>query len=128
MLKQIALAVSALAFAAAASAKLPDPTPEQKAAAALAAAKTGHTAKVDAYKTCLVQSKIADEYLKQQRAQGKSYTPEATAACADPGPFVAPAAATTPTGMTPAGSTQAAAAPAQASPAAKPSSAAPVKK
>jgi hypothetical protein len=112
MLKHIVLALSALSLAAAGSAKLPDPTPEQKAAAALAAAKTAHNAKVDAYTLCLAQTKVADDYLKQQRAQGKTYTPDATPACVNPGPFVAPAA-TTPTGMTPAGPAQAAAAPAQ---------------
>ena len=127
MLKHIVLAVSALACAVVV-AKLPDPTPEQKAAAALNAAKSAHSAKVDSYQTCLVQHKIADAYVKTQRAQGKTYTPEATPACADPGPFVAPAAATTPTGMTPAGPGQAAtAAPAQPG-AANPSAAAPAKK
>jgi hypothetical protein len=120
MLKHIVFALSALAFGAAGLAKLPDPTPEQKAAAALASAKSAHAAKVDSYKLCLVQSKIADAYGNQQKAQGKAYAPEATPACADPGPFVAPtAAATTPTGMTPAGTTQAAPAPA-AKPAAAP--------
>jgi hypothetical protein len=119
MLKHIVFALSALAFGAAGSAKLPDPTPEQKAAAALAAAKTAHGGKVDAYKLCLVQTSVAEEYIKQQRAQGKAYTPEATAACVNPGPFVPPAS-TTPTGMTPAAPAPAAA-PAQGG-------AAPVKK
>jgi len=114
MLKHIVLAVSGLAFAAGAVAKLPAPTPEQQAAATLAAAKTAHSAKVDSYETCVEQTKIAEAYIKQQKAQGKTYTPEATPACANPGPFVAPA--TTPTGMTPAQGTappSQAAAPAQ---------------
>jgi len=114
MLKHIVLALSGLAFAAAGLAKLPPPTPEQQAAAALTAAKAAHAAKVDAYETCMEQSKIADAYIKQQKAQGKAYTPEATPACVNPGAFVPPPA-------TPA----AAAAPAQAAAAPAPTAAAP---
>ncbi len=92
MLKHIIIAVCGLAFAAAGSAKLPAPTPEQQAAAALNAAKAAHAGKVDAYTLCLSQAKVADEYIKQQKAKGKAYTPEATPACVNPGPFVPPAA------------------------------------
>ncbi len=115
MLKHFIIALCGFAFAAAGLAKLPEPTPEQKAAAAQNAAKAAHTAKADAYKQCLVQSQLADAYLKEQRAKGKSYTPEPTPGCVNPGPFVAPA-------MTAVGTTppQAAAAPTQsAGPAAK---------
>ena len=103
------IAACGLAFAAAGLAKLPAPTPEQQAAATLNAAKSAHAAKVDSYQLCMVESRIADAYIKDQKAKGKDYTPEATPACANPGPFVAPA-------MTPAGTTppaQPAAAPAQ---------------
>ena len=117
MLKQIVLGFSGLAFAITGLAKLPPPTPEQQAAATLAAAKTAHSAKVDAYETCMEQSKLADAYIKQQKAQGKTYTPEATPACANPGPFVPP----TPAPAAAAAPAQAAAAPAQPA-------AAPVKK
>ena len=110
MLKHIVLGLSALAFAVAGLAKLPPPTPEQQAAAALAAAKTAYAAKVDAYETCMEQSKIADAYVKQQKALGKTYAPEATPACANPGPFVPPAPAPAAAAAAPA---QAAAAPAQ---------------
>jgi len=91
MLKHIIVAVCGLAFAAAGLAKLPAPTPEQQAAAALNAAKAAHAGKVDAYTLCVSQAKVADEYIKQQKANGKAYTPEATPACVNPGPFVPPA-------------------------------------
>ena len=111
MLKQLIVVFCGTAFAASGLAKLPAPTPEQQAAAALAAAKSAHAAKVDSYDLCMAQARVADAYIKQQKAQGKSYTPEATPACANPGPFVAPpaAAATTQTGMTPAAPAQPAA-------------------
>jgi hypothetical protein len=92
MLKHIIVAVCGLAFAAAGLAKLPAPTPEQQAAAALNAAKAAHAGKVDAYTLCVSQAKVADEYIKQQKAKGKVYTAEATPACVNPGPFVPPAA------------------------------------
>jgi hypothetical protein len=93
MLKHIIIAACGLAFAAAGLAKLPAPTPEQQAAAALNAAKAAHAGKVDAYTLCLSQTKVADAYVQQQKAAGKVYTPEATPACVNPGPFVPPAAA-----------------------------------
>jgi hypothetical protein len=93
MLKHIIVAVCGLGFAAAGVAKLPAPTPEQQAAAALNAAKAAHAGKVDAYALCLSQAKVADDYIKQQKAMGKAYAPEATPACVNPGPFVPPAAA-----------------------------------
>jgi hypothetical protein len=92
MLKHIFIAVGGLAFAVAGLAKLPAPTPEQQAAAALNAAKAAHAGKVDAYTLCMSQAKVADAYVQQQKAGGKVYTPEATPACVNPGPFVPPAA------------------------------------
>lgn len=86
------IAACGIAFAATGFAKLPPPTPEQQAAAALAAAKAAHAAKVDAYKLCLAEARVADAYVKEQKAKGKVYTPEATPACVDAGPFVPPAA------------------------------------
>ena len=38
------------------------------------------------------QTKVAESYIKEQKASGKVYTPEATPACVNPGPFVPPAA------------------------------------
>jgi hypothetical protein len=92
MLKHTIFAVCAIGLAGAAVAKLPPPTPEQQASAALAAAKTAHAGKVDAYALCLSQTKVADAYIKEQKAKGKVYTPEATPACVNPGPFVPPPA------------------------------------
>ncbi len=92
MLKHITIAVCGLAFVAAGSAKLPAPTPEQQAAAALNAAKAAHAGKVDAYTLCLSQTRVAESYIKEQKAAGKTYTPDATPACTNPGPFVPPAA------------------------------------
>jgi hypothetical protein len=92
MLKHIFIAACALAFTSAGVAKLPAPTPEQQATAALNAAKAAHAAKVDAYTLCMSQTKVAESYIKEQKASGKAYTPEATPACVNPGPFVPPAA------------------------------------
>lgn len=121
MLKHITIAVCGLALAAAVSAKLPAPTPEQQAAAALNAAKAAHAGKVDAYTLCLSQTKVSEAYIKDQKAAGKVYTPEATPACVNPGPFVpppaAPVAAAAP--AQPAAAPTAPAAPAQPAPAAK---------
>lgn len=66
-------------------AKLPAPTPEAAAAADLAKAKTAHAGKVGAYKLCLSQNDVANKYRKAGAP--------APAACTNPGPFVAPAAA-----------------------------------
>lgn len=92
MRKHIIIAVCGLAFAAAGLAKLPAPTPEQQAAAALNAAKAAHAGRVDAYALCMSQAKVAGEYIQAQKAKGKTYTPDATPACVNPGPFVPPAA------------------------------------
>lgn len=93
MLKHTAVCLIGLAFAVAGAAKLPDPTPEQQEAAALAAAKSAHAGKMDSYALCVAQNKVATEYIKQQKAAGKNYTPEAMPPCVSPGPFVPPAAA-----------------------------------
>ena len=69
MLKHIVIAVCGLAFAVAGVAKLPAPTPEQQAAAALNAAKAAHAGKVDAYALCMSQTKVADAYVKEQKAE-----------------------------------------------------------
>jgi hypothetical protein len=121
MPRNIIIAVCGLAFAAAGLAALPPPTPEQKAAAALNAAKAAHAAKVDAYTLCVSQTKVADAYIKEQKAQGKVVTPEATPACVSPGPFVPPA-------ETPAAAAAPAAAPAQSAAAPAQPAAAPAKK
>ena len=80
-------------------AKLPPPSPEAKAAAAESAAKAAWTDKVNAYKLCVVQDRIAAAYKKTSMAAGKDAVQTAPAAsgaapapasfpaCADPGPF-----------------------------------------
>lgn len=87
-----ALILSAL-LAAPAFAKLPAPNDEAKAKAAAAAAKTAWTDKVAAYQLCQAMNRSAEHYRKSEKAAGRE-APAAveTPGCADPGPFVAPAA------------------------------------
>jgi hypothetical protein len=66
-------------------AALPPLTPEQAEAAALTKAKAAYGDRVGAYKLCLAQNKVADQF----RVSG---TP-APAACVAPPPFVPPVAA-----------------------------------
>ena len=122
-MKHIIVALGGLCLTAAAVAKLPPPTPEQQAAAALNAAKAAHAAKVDAYTLCLSQTKVAETYIKEQKTAGKVYTPEATPACVNPGPFVPPS----PAPVAAAASAPAPAQPAAPAAAAKPAAAAPKK-
>lgn len=78
------LALCAAGLCSLASAKLPAPSPEAAAKAAEAAAKTAWAGKVDNYKLCLSQDKVAAHYRKTT----PSAKPAASAAaCADPGPF-----------------------------------------
>ena len=85
-MKSIAVFIAALSLSVSALAKLPAPNDEAKAKAAEAAAKTAHAGKVDGYKLCKSQDKVAARY----RKSGK---PVATPPCADPGPFKPAAAA-----------------------------------
>ena len=87
MKKIIALTLFAFAGTSAMAA-LPPLTPEQAEAAALTKAKAAYGDKVGAYKLCLSQNKVADQY----RVPG---TP-APAACVAPPPYVAPTAAAAP--------------------------------
>ena len=68
-----------------ASAKLPAPSPEAAAKAAEAAAKAAWAGKVDNYKLCKSQDRVAAHYRKTT----PSAKPAAAtgAACTDPGPF-----------------------------------------
>ena len=66
-------------------AALPPLTPEQAEAAALTKAKAAYSDRVGAYKLCLAQNKVADQF----RVPG---TP-APAACTAPPPFTPPVAA-----------------------------------
>ena len=79
------LALCAGGLCSVALAKLPAPSPEAAAKAAEAAAKAAWAGKVDNYKLCLSQDKVAAHYRKTT----PSAKPAAAggAACADPGPF-----------------------------------------
>ena len=83
--RSTALALCAASLCTLASAKLPAPSPEAAAKAAEASAKTAWAGKVDGYKLCLSQDKVAAHYRKTT----PSAKPAAAggAACADPGPF-----------------------------------------
>ncbi len=88
-MKKSMVLFAALAFSALAAAKLPPLSPEAKAKADEAAAKTAWSGKVDAFKLCLAQDRVASHYRSHVPA-GRP-TPGAavsTPACADPGPFV----------------------------------------
>lgn len=84
-LRTALLALGTACTCAVALAKLPPPAPEAAAKAAEAAAKTAWAGKVDNYKLCLSQDKVAAHYRKTNPA-AKPAAPGA-AACADPGPF-----------------------------------------
>ena len=84
MKKIIAFTFCALASAAA-FATLPPLTPEAQEAANLAKAKAAYGDRVGAYKLCLAQNKVADQF----RMPG----PPAPGACTAPPPFVAPVTA-----------------------------------
>lgn len=80
------IALTLFAFVgSSAMAALPPLTPEQAEAAALTKAKAAYGDRVGAYKLCLSQNKVADQF----RVPG---TP-APAACVAPPPFVPPVAA-----------------------------------
>ncbi|HWP20936.1 MAG TPA: hypothetical protein VNO84_17535 [Burkholderiaceae bacterium] len=90
-MKRLLIACAVAWGAGAAFAKLPPPSPEAQAKAAEAKAKADHTAKVDAYKLCLSQDRVAAHYRAQMKATGKDAKPAtSTAACVDPGPYQAP--------------------------------------
>lgn len=68
-----------------AAAKLPPPSPEAAAKAAEAGAKAAWAGKIDSYKLCMVQDKVAAHYRQTTPSAKPAMT--AGAACADPGPF-----------------------------------------
>lgn len=78
----ISLALGSLACVAAA--KLPPPGPQAQAKAAEAAARAAWAGKVEAYKLCLAQDRVAAQY---RRTTQDAKPAAATPACADPGPF-----------------------------------------
>lgn len=79
------VALGAASVCALAAAKLPPPSPEAAAKAAEAAAKTAWSGKVDNYKLCLAQDRVAAHYRKT--TPGAKPAASTGAACMDPGPF-----------------------------------------
>ncbi len=93
-MRTLLLSLIATAFAGAALAKLPPLSDEAKAKAAEAAAKTAHGNKVADFQLCRSMEKVAAQYRAEAAKAGKAANkPTETPACADPGPFVPPAAA-----------------------------------
>ena len=88
-MKKHLLMIAALALCGAASAKLPPLSAEAKAKADEAAARTAWQGKVDAYKLCRAQDRVAARYRASVPA-GRPAPGEVvgTPACTDPGPFV----------------------------------------
>ncbi|MGE8686167.1 MAG: hypothetical protein ACN6PJ_03455 [Achromobacter sp.] len=87
-MKKIAAILLVLGAAPVAHAKLPPPSAEAQARAAETAAKAAWSAKVDAYKLCQAQDRVAALYYEKTKAAGKTTRPPmATAGCQDPGPF-----------------------------------------
>ncbi|HNK19131.1 MAG TPA: hypothetical protein PLG92_12260 [Piscinibacter sp.] len=96
-MRTLLLALISTAFAGAALAKLPPLSDEAKAKAAEAAAKTAHGNKVADYQLCRSMEKVVARYRAEATKAGKTPAkPVDTPACADPGPFVPPAAAPAP--------------------------------
>lgn len=88
-MKKALIALAAVMVAGGAAAKLPPLSDEAKVKADDAKAKAAWGDKIAAYKLCQSQDKVAAHYLKS-----KGGKPAAGAgACQDPGPYVAPVAA-----------------------------------
>ena len=86
--KALALTVFCLFTTGAVFAKLPAPSEEQKAKAVEAKTKAGEAAKKEAELLAKSQDRVADRYIKAQKAKGVVVkpTPIATAAPAAPAP------------------------------------------
>lgn len=102
MKKQLIVILGALACAGSAWAKLPPPSDEAKQKADEAKAKAAHGDKIAAFQLCKVQDKLVARYSKAKAG--------ASAACQDPGPFVAQTAAASAPAAPPAAAKPAAAA------------------
>lgn len=82
---KLSIALAAMMVAGMASAKLPPPDDAAKAKAAEAKNKTAWSGKVAAYKLCLVQDRVAAQYLKEK---GKAKPNAQVPPCTNPGPYV----------------------------------------
>ena len=90
-LTQLLLCLACAGFAAGAIAKLPPPSEEAKAKAEEAKAKAAEAAKKDGELLAKSQDRVADRYIKAQKAKGTTVKPTAIAAAA-PAPAAAAAA------------------------------------
>lgn len=85
----LAALIATVALAGPALAKLPPPSDEAKTKAAEAAAKSAWSAKVDAYKVCQIQDRLAKGY---RASVTDAPAAAATPSCADPGSAPTPVA------------------------------------
>jgi len=92
-MRKTLIALLSCGFAAATMAKLPPPSDEAKAKGAEAAAKAAHGGKVDSFLLCRSMERVAARYVAEATKAGKTVKPTPTPACADPGPFTPPGAA-----------------------------------
>jgi hypothetical protein len=123
MMKTLCAAAVLAVMSSVVSAKLPAPSDEAKAKAAEAAAKAAWAGKVDGFKLCQAQDKVAAYYKKSPvskvaavPADVASAAVAAPGACVDPGPFVYTPVVAAPAGAASGGAP--AAAPAASAPAA----------
>lgn len=85
-----AIVIATLPLSTLTLAKLPPQSPEAVATAAETAARTAWNDKVQLYKLCLAQDRVAAGYRNQVKAAGKPIpNPTTTPSCLDPGPYVA---------------------------------------
>lgn len=97
MLIALAAGIAGITGTQTALAKLPAPTDAQKAKSDETKARSAWADKVAAFQLCKAQDKVAARYYSDMKSSGKgTHEPVQTAACADPGPFVPPAAPATP--------------------------------
>ena len=91
--KALVVAALCLLTTGAVLAKLPAPSEEQKAKAAEAKAKAGDAAKKDAGLLAKSQDRVADRYIKAQKAKGVTVKPTPIVAAAPASKPAAPVAA-----------------------------------
>lgn len=85
-ISQAALGLALAALASAPLAKLPPLSPEAQAKASETAAKAAWSAKVDAYRLCQAQDKVA-AYYRRTASSPAPVPAQGAVPCADPGPF-----------------------------------------
>lgn len=93
----VLMAAVGSSFVISVAAKLPPPSDDAKAKAAEATAKTAWSDKVASFQLCKAMNKAAASYQAATKQAGKTAaTPVDTPACADPGAYVSPTAASAP--------------------------------